>query len=224
MKSSWYWLAIGAILSLAGCFSVDISEVTIKCDDAHPECPDGEVCIANLCQPAPSPLSDMAVGTADLAVIADLAVGKPCAFATETPVGDAYACAGIFGPGVAMTRASALCGAGYSICTAVAQLNDTADKCAALVGFFAVNVPASRNAEGPLDSKCNTAGINRQWYGCGGVGTVALSRSTTYPTAMCSGFKRALDCSLDKKWLCQSSLEDTTNTLPGDGVMCCRTP
>ena len=222
MKSSWYWLAIGAILSLAGCFSVDISEVTIKCDDAHPECPDGEVCIANLCQPAPNPLEDLASVATDMSSSPDLSIGKPCAFTTEVAVGDAYACAGIFGPGLTMKRASALCGQGYKVCTAYSQLNDLANKCASLVGFFAVNVPASRNAEATVDSKCNTAGINRQWYGCGGVGTVGLSRGVTFPTAMCSGFKRALDCSSDGQWQCQPILDETANTLSGDGVMCCR--
>src|SRR4051812_19791740 len=106
-------LAVVLVCSLSGCFSPDLSQVTLTCTDTIPgRCPPGWMCIEGVCR-SPGYAPDAAASDLRMSSPADLAIPSGCASGRGTPLGSGYACPGSFNPG----QVAAQCAPRYAPCT-----------------------------------------------------------------------------------------------------------
>lgn len=193
--------AVFAALILSGCFDPDTSHLTILCDAARPECPDGQSCINNRC----TPVGDVPDG----GDTADMTLAEGCTSGRGTQLGSAYACPGAF----AATFVKQRCAPSWKICTSATGIDLT--KCDTLSGFFIADVPGSWT--GTMEM-CTASNMNPIWFGCGG-------KQELVRTAMvqCGGFPKSMECRATG-WSCNAKqdLNQTENTNASDGVLCCR--
>lgn len=206
------------LLITAACFNPDYSKVTVLCSAADPSCPDGQVCVDNICVVAAGTADGSAADLSQLdgGETADMSIQSGCAKGGGRSVGKAgslvFACPGTF----AMGQARQQCAAGWSVCSKADPVNLTA--CDALSGFFVADVPAFWLTN-MSNETCGTALVNQQWYGCG-------SKQMNVRTGKgCQGFQRTLDCVFGSGWTCSNtkhSLETTMNEAPADGLLCCK--
>lgn len=206
------------LLVTAACFNPDYSKITVLCTAADPACPDGQVCVDNICVATPGTPDGQAadLAMADGSTPADMSIQSGCAKGGGQYVGKGgslvFACPGTF----AMGQARQQCAAGWSVCTKADTVSLTA--CDSLSGFFVADVPAYWVGNMGNET-CGTALVNQQWYGCG-------SKQTNVRTGKgCQSFQRTLDCVFGSGWTCSNtmhSLNTTANDTATDGLLCCK--
>lgn len=206
-------LALGLCALLGGCYSPDLSGVQFTCDSNNPICPDGLLCVSNVCRKS-GVITDTDMGGSD-----GMMSVTGCRSGRGYKVGSAFACPGAFSP--TMT-ASQLCGSGLQICQNSNGIDITA--CRALPGFFAA-VRIHRDGGTTVNTgtiACGGPNGNqvRMYAGCG-----RMQQDTIYDlpggVQQCSTFPQAIDCQ-QAGWQCpQSNLDSNTQTNANDGVLCC---
>jgi hypothetical protein len=196
---------LGFLLILGACFSPDSTGISFKCDAQNP-CTEGFSCIAGLCATAQA-------AAVDAGISMDLLPGTGCAKGNGQPFGAAYGCPGTFDP---VNPASSLCAAGWSLCNMGSQVNLTI--CDSISHFFSSGFMGIADWGGT--NTCTGSDITlpyRTSLGCGNRTNVGA----VYP---CNGFNSGLLPS-DPNWsspLHATSLDQTTNTLATNGVLCCK--
>lgn len=193
-------------LFVMSCFSPDPARRTLRCDAENP-CPDGLSCRSSLCVDDNG--SDGSTGGSDLGS-SDLGPSgsSRCEGGGGTAVGAAWACPAVFGG--SSPPASTRCAAGSVPCATGTGID--LSRCKTLPGFFASTF-VGRHTSGATVTCMSPNGNNRGVFGCGTGGA-------TQGTA-CSGFDQALICATSSDWLCADQLEQTRNSNPGNGVLCC---
>lgn len=203
-------LGMGAVFSLlSACYNPQ--HVVIACPPTSPQCPDGQICVGQICVSNP----DLAGSPDDLSGIdpaADLSAGSPvCKAKNGTRLGPkAEACPGPFAKGAA----SSLCDTGYKPCTAAAGIDLVA--CAQLSGFYVADVPAYWMVSMQTGEVCNTSVANQLLYGCG-------SGPSRAGAQLCAGLPRVADIG-SNGWVGggNGTLAETSNSDNAQGVLCCR--
>ena len=192
---------------LTSCFAA--GEPPLRCSVEHPGCPEGFLCVSDVCMVAAQDLGqavDMSVD--DLAKPTSL-----CADGQGAPIGTmgAWACPGSFVAG----KAAAQC-KNQNVCADSSLIPETV--CLSVDGFFISKIWGATNKlyQTPAVSQClsgsfpNSAGF----YGCGKGGGVV--------NTACSGFRSIIICDPMYKFGCSNTdLIYTYNTNPLNGVLCC---
>lgn len=179
-------------LLLGACYDPDLGPGRFDCGGSAPVCPEGQRCIDGKCRVDP----------------ADLPPGcqQPGGFVVGSVRGrDIYACPGTFPRGEAPRQ----CVGGYRVC-ASAEGVDLA-RCGT-DGFFLTSL----NGRWDNDRRtyvCASSGFQDP-IGCG-----SLPRGVR--RAECGGFTASLDCDTDETFTCGNSLDQASNSLSRNGVLCC---
>jgi len=208
------------------CFSPDFSTATILCSADKPDCPPGYVCQSSYCVPESTAQVDQSVNRADAAT-QDMAIPPPdmtrsgCASGGGYPVGKAWACPGRWG--IPIASAQTLCDAtrSYKVCKTIGSVISGVDllTCRSLNGFYAIDLVGSHKL-GVVQPNCTFSDPIRVLFGCG-----EPARATDF-TTLCGGFGQAVDCSDNRSGIVcpgnpPGSIEQFTNSLGIDGVLCC---
>lgn len=193
---------------LTSCFIA--GEPPLRCSVEHPGCPEGFLCISDVCTVAAQDLGqavDMAID--DLAKPTSL-----CADGLGVPIGTmgAWACPGTFAAG----KASAQC-KNQKVCGDSTLIPESV--CLSVDGFFISKIwgATNRNYQTPAVSQClyGSAPNNYGFFGCGKGGGVV--------DAACNGFRAIIICdpTVNKFGCSSTDLIYTYNTNPLNGVLCC---
>ena len=198
-----------APLFLVACFVA--GEPPTRCSAEQPGCPDGLMCVGEICLPP---------GMGELGQPVDLSVSdvQPpsslCADGQGIVIGKqgAWACPGVFTAG----KAATLCASGR-VCADSSLISD--NECLSLSGFFVSQAwgTTDRNYSMPSVSECkmanNPAPNMVGFYGCGKGGGVV--------DKPCDGFRGILICTASTKLSCAFSIDTVANANPTNGVLCC---
>ncbi len=192
---------------LASCFTA--GDPPLRCSAEHPGCPEGFLCVSDVCM----------VAVQDLGQAVDMSVddlAKPtslCADGQGAPIGTmgAWACPGSFVAG----KAAAQC-KNQNVCADSSLIPETV--CLSVDGFFISKIWGATNKlyQTPAVSQCLSGSFPNSFgfYGCGKGGGVV--------NTACSGFRSIIICDPMYKFGCSNTdLIYTYNTNPLNGVLCC---
>lgn len=205
------------LLSLAlsaGCF--DLGTPPLRCSAQETTCPDGLVCVGEMCQsPTNPPTGDLGTGKDGAMVQPGCADGKGFAVGTK----GAWACPGTWAK--TAPRAAALCATGFHVC-ANSNLVSESECLTVNPGFYIAEVFGSIDETVQSSSQCMMSNkYNPVWYGCGPISAAPADKSYI-ATAACNGFRAGLHCAGTNGLSCPTMvLDDTTNTKATNGVLCC---
>lgn len=197
-----------AVLGLAACYNP--STVTLLCPAGQSDCPSDQRCVDGLCTPRvvggsdDMTLPDLAA--TDSGVPADLAQPAGCKAGKAIVLGaKVRACQGTFPAG----GGSALCAAGYSVCTTLSPSDVAA--CRNVAAFFVADQPAYFVGS-PSNETCGTSLANQVMYGCGQAGLSGARQCGGFPVEL------ALGSTLTSP---NGSFTSLMNSDPNQGVLCC---
>jgi hypothetical protein len=197
-----------APLFLVACFVA--GEPPTRCSAEQPGCPDGLMCVGEICLP---PGTGELGQPVDLSV-SDLSQSSLCADGKGFAIGNqgVWACPGVFTAG----QASTLCANG-KICLDSNLI--PSNECLSVSGFFVSQVwgTTDRQYSTPSISECKSANNSFPnavgFYGCGKGGGVV--------DKPCDGFRGILICTASTKLSCAFSIDTVANANPTNGVLCC---
>ena len=226
MKRILLGSALVALWSTAGCFQVDLANVTLLCDPVQPDaCPESQECSPSkkVCIPVGTEVAEVA----DLASPPDLAEkpfqpmpaeGCQSGLGYELTVAGkpkAYACPGKFSTLNGRT-ADVQCASPYTLCTTADNVN--LSLCSMIgqsaAGFF-ISLGQGYIALGKATCGAPPASQTSIWAGCG--------RPLGSRLLPCAGFARGVECTTSGSvFTCAGTkITDVTNSDVNSGVLCC---
>jgi hypothetical protein len=206
-----------ALLVTMGCF--DPGQPSLICSADRPLCPEGLVCIADMCQQ--SSVSDASSTDAffnDLSS-SDLSLPAGCAAGNGQRLGTngCWLCPGQFGSGSNPT-APAMCSPSHMPPINSGLISEI-DCFAVTGGFFVANVYGATKYNDATMSECGkftTSGLNPGYFGCG-VGTATVNANVA-----CNSFRKHIQCIVTNGIKCtDGTLANLSNSVSTNGVICC---
>lgn len=204
-------LLVVSCVVLSGCFDPDLSMITVLCDSAHPECPEGKVCDGKTCVvPSAPDLATDDMGQNDAGPIDML--GVACVDVSRVANRRAVLCRTKL---VTVSASFACSQLSMIVCTGIAQI-DLA-KAMMTPGFFISTQPGDS-----LTQACGPAASSDR-ITFFGVGDIAGLPGIEKSSFVCSGLS-VRTTSNTTTWSCSnaSSVDSCFNFDSRQGVACCQ--